>query len=123
MAYANRYETEVLGATRVELVRILYRTAIEATIQARRHLKAGEIRERSRQITKVWEILAELNRSLDHMQAAELSRSLGELYGYMQNRLLEANSKQIDEPLAEVERLLNTLAEAWNLLPEIDATL
>ena len=123
MAYANSYlESEVLGATRIELVRILYRSAIETTVQARRHLAAGEIRERWRSISKAWDILGELTRSLDHMQGGELSRSLGELYVYMQNRLLEANSKQIDEPLADVEKLLNTLSEAWSLLPDVDCT-
>ena len=32
----------------------------------------------------------------------------------MQTRLLEANSKQIDAPLAEVEQLLTTVLEGWN---------
>jgi flagellin-specific chaperone FliS len=31
----------------------------------------------------------------------------------MQARLLEANAKQIDEPLAEVQKLLSTLLEGW----------
>ena len=123
MAYAHTYlEGQVLGATRVELVRMLYRSALEATAQARRHLKNGQIRERARHITKTWEILAELIRTLDHMQGGELSRALGELYVYMQNRLIEANSAQSDEPLADVEKILTTLAEAWNLLPDVDCT-
>jgi flagellar protein FliS len=123
MTYANSYlETEVLAATRVELVRILYRSALEAVALARRHLAAGAIRERSRQITKAWEILAELTRSLDHMQGGELSRSLGDLYAYMQSRLIEANAEQRDAPLAEVEGLLKTLAEAWNMLPDVDCS-
>src|SRR5579885_1541308 len=122
MAYANSYlEDTIHGATRIELVRILYRSAIEAVIQARRHLKNGEIRERSRQI-KAWEILAELTRSLDHAQGGGLSRALSELYTYMQSRLLEANARQADAPLADVEKLLATLAEAWNLLPELENT-
>jgi flagellar protein FliS len=121
MAYANSYlESEVLGATRIELVRKLYRSAIDATAQARRCLETGQIRERSRQITKAWEILAELTQSLNHMEGGELSRSLAELYAYLQNRLLEANSKQSVEPLIDVERLLNTLTEAWNQLPDIE---
>jgi hypothetical protein len=32
----------------------------------------------------------------------------------MQRRLLDANSGQIDQPLAEVLSLLSTLAEAWS---------
>ncbi len=119
MAYADHYlETTVLGASRVELVRMLYRAAIDATVQARHHLKNGEIRERSRKITKAWDILAELTRSIDRNQGGEMSRSLAELYAYIQNRLIDANIRQIDEPLAEAERLLNTLAEAWQLLPD-----
>jgi flagellar protein FliS len=120
MAYANYLESEILSATRIELVRALYRGAVDATVQARRHVTNGNIRERSRQITKAWEILAELARSLDHAHGGELSRSLVELYVYMQNRLLAANANQSQEPLAEVERLLTTLAEAWNLLPAVD---
>ncbi len=117
MAYTNydRYlETEVFSASPVKLVGMLYRAAIEATAAARVHLKAGEIRERSRQIMKTWEIAGELARSLDHAQGGEISKSLNGLYIYMQQQLLEANRKQIDAPLAEVEQLFTTLQEAWS---------
>jgi flagellar protein FliS len=106
-------EAEVLGADPVQLVIILYRAAIRAVGAARRHLKAGAIRERSRQITKACEIVHELMRSLDHHRGGEISHSLAELYAYMQTQLMEANIKQIDPPLAEVEKLLSTLLDAW----------
>src|SRR5947199_4100489 len=110
----ERYlETEILSADPVKLVNLLYRGALESVGLARRHLEAGEIRERSQQITRAWEILHELSGTLDHAQGGELSRSLAELYLYMQTRLLEANAQQADAPLAEVESLLNILAEAW----------
>lgn len=115
MAYSNygKYlETEVFSADPVKLVCMLYRGAIEATGAARRHLKAGEIRERSRQIMRAIEILRELARSLDP-QYAEISRPLGDLYVYMQRQLIEANGEQVDAPLAEVEQLLTTLHEGW----------
>ncbi|MSV35605.1 MAG: flagellar protein FliS [Bryobacterales bacterium] len=51
--------------------------------------------------------------SLDHTAGGELSRNLVELYAYMQTRLIDANTNQADPPLAEVERLLTTLADAW----------
>lgn len=116
MAYTNhdRYlETEILNADPVKLIGMLYRAAIEAAGAARRHLAAGEIRERSRQIMKAWEIVGELSRSLDPTRGGEISRSLGELYAYLQRQLLDANRLQIDAPLAEVEQLLTTLQEAW----------
>lgn len=120
MAYSNagysnhgKYlETEVFSADPVKLVCMLYRGALDTTAAARRHLKAREIRERGRQIMRALEILRELTRSLDP-QYEEISGPLRDLYTYMQTRLLEANSKQIDEPLAEVEQLLSTLHEGW----------
>ena len=115
MAFTNRYlESEILSADPVKLVSLLYRAAIESASAARRHLAAGEIRERSRKIVKTWEIVNELRRSLDEERGGEISRSLGDLYSYMQNRLLEANAQQKDAPLAEVERLLITLQEGWS---------
>jgi flagellar protein FliS len=113
--YSNfdRYlETEVFSADPVKLVCMLYRGAIDATAAARRHLKAGEIRERSRQIMRAAAILRELSRSLDP-QYEEISRPLRDLYAYMQTRLLLANQKQIDAPLAEIEQLLSTLLDGW----------
>jgi flagellar protein FliS len=113
--YSNfdRYlETEVFGADPVKLVCMLYRGAIEATVAARRHLKAREIKERSRQIMRVSAILRELSHSLDP-KYKQISGPLADLYTYMQKGLLEANAKQIDPPLAEVEQLLSTLLEGW----------
>jgi flagellin-specific chaperone FliS len=50
---------------------------------------------------------------LDHKRAGEISGRLAPLYDYMQRRLLDANMRQVDEPLAEVLGLLTTLGEAW----------
>jgi flagellar protein FliS len=118
--YSNfdRYlEAEIFSADPVKLVCMLYRGAIEATAAARRHLKAREIQQRSRQIMRASAILRELSHSLDP-QYKEISGPLSELYTYMQKCLLEANAKQIDPPLAEVEQLLSTLLEGWkNVAP------
>jgi flagellar protein FliS len=111
--YETYLEAEVLGADPVTLVHMLYRGAIEAVGKARRYLAAGEIRERSRQVTKAWEIIQELTTSLNREKGGEISRRLEQLYGYIQARLLEGNTRQADTPLAEAERLLTTLCEAW----------
>src|SRR6185437_14017465 len=55
----------VMGADRLELVRMLYSGAIEAVRVAREELAAGRIGERSKAIGKAYRILAELTTSLD----------------------------------------------------------
>jgi len=113
-SYDKYLETEVLTADPLKLVNMLYRAAIEAVEAARRHLASGEIRERSRKITKAWEIVHELRRSLDDQHGVDLTRQLRGLYAYVQGRLLEANAQQADAPLAEAERILKTLLEGWS---------
>jgi flagellar secretion chaperone FliS len=111
---SNYLKYEIMSADPVKLVRMLYRGAIDAVSLARAYLRQGAIRPRSRQINKALQILHELLRSLNREAGGEIGTSLASLYAYMTTRLIEANSAQSDEPLAEVERLLGTLLEAWS---------
>jgi len=110
----DRYlEERILSADPVELVRMLYQAALTGVGDARRHMAEGEILARARSISKVCEILVELNTSLDYERGGEISVRLSQLYGYMHRRLVEANFRQIEEPLAEVAALLDTLMDGW----------
>ncbi len=111
--YQNYLEEEVLAANPVQLVRLLYRGALDSITAARRHLRLGEIRARSGAIGKAMAIVTELARSLDPQMSGELGQNLAEIYGYVQRLLIEANVRQSDPPLAEAETLLTTLLEAW----------
>ncbi len=77
--------------------------------------------ERTRRDQQGLSGLVELSVSLSAEEAPELSASLAALYAYMQKRLLDANLKQQDEPLAEVLGLLMTLAEAWEGIPDAES--
>jgi flagellar protein FliS len=112
-AYKNNRESEILSAGPLELVEILYKAAIQSIEDARRHLQSGDIRERSNAISKAGAILNELAQSLDHEKGGDISKSLTELYDYMLRQLLQANMEQIDPPLVETCKLLETLLEGW----------
>ncbi len=111
--YQAYLQDSVLGGNPVDLIRALYEGAIEATQEAGRCLKTGDMWGRSKAVTKATNILTELLISLDHEKGGALSLNLKRLYAYMQSRLLDAHVKQSAEPLQEVERLLNTVLEAW----------
>jgi flagellar protein FliS len=76
-------------------------------------LAAGDIVARSRAVCRAVSAISELDGSLNHAEGGAISRNLAELYQYMRQRLTEANMRQKDAPLAEVESLLTTLSEAW----------
>lgn len=110
---ATYFESSVLSAEPVELVRMLYRGAVEAVEKAREHLREGDIAARSAQITRAAAIIAHLTFSVDRNADPALGGNLVELYDYMQRRLLRGNLEQADSPLAEVSKLLSALLEAW----------
>ena len=112
--YSKSLEARILSAKPLELVVILYDEAIQAVRTARGHLRAGEIRPRSRAVTRAVSILMELDRSLNFEAGSELSRRLAGVYGFMRQSLLEANFRQTDEGMATAERLLVSLREAWS---------
>jgi len=106
-------ESLVLSANPLELICILYQHALDSVRDARRHLAARDIVARSKAICQAIGAISELDGSLNHADGGAISRNLGELYQYIRQRLTEANMRQTDAPLAEVESLLATLTEAW----------
>jgi flagellar protein FliS len=111
--YGSSLEAQVLSATPMELIVMLFDAAVKSVAEARRALAAGEIRDRSRAATKAVEILAELSRSLDVNAGGELAARLAAVYDYPTRRILDANFTQTDDGLREAEQLLRTLHEGW----------
>ena len=112
------FEQMIVSASPVELVRILYQRALSSVRDAREHLSNGRIQARAAAIGNAYAVVTELMNSLRRDEAPELADRLTGLYLYIQQRLLEANLKQTDKPLAEVLGLLTTLADAWIAVPE-----
>jgi flagellar secretion chaperone FliS len=111
--YQSYFDNEVLAASPLKLVQLLYAAALDSIAAARRHLHRGDIQARVRAINKTLRIVAELSRCLNHEMGGDLSRSLAGLYTYVIRRLIEANAAQKEAPLADAERLLSMLEEAW----------
>jgi len=97
-AHDTYLEERVLSADPVELIELLHQAAITAVGDARRHLAEGRILARAKSISKACEILLELAGSLDHQRGGDFSVRLSQLYAYMHRRLVEANSRQSDQP-------------------------
>lgn len=103
----------VRTASPVELIRILYETAVQSMDDALRALNSGDILARGRAVTKTIEILSELRASLRFDVQQEYCNTLAGLYGYMQTQLIRAHAEQSENLLLEVSRLLHTLQEGW----------
>jgi flagellar protein FliS len=109
-------DTRILSADPLELVHILYEHTMVMVADARRYLAEGNIAARGRSVSRAIAAIDELDSSLDRQAGGSIARNLAALYQYMRTRLLTANIRQEDAPLAEVESLLRTLGEAWNAI-------
>ncbi|MGC4050088.1 MAG: flagellar export chaperone FliS [Paludibaculum sp.] len=107
------FESRILNADGVQLVQILYQAAIDSAQLALECLRQGDIAGRSKAISKAYEIITELEVSLNHEVGGAVSRGLAETYCYLRGRLLTANLEQSEGPLEEVTRLLRVIQEAW----------
>jgi flagellar secretion chaperone FliS len=103
----------VQAATPVELIRLLYETALQSVEEALRAQRSGDILGRGRAVTRTIEILSELRSALRFDVQQEYCSTLAGLYGYMQGQLIRAHAEQSAEFLEEVSRLLQTLLAGW----------
>jgi flagellar protein FliS len=118
--YQAYVENGVLGSDPLQLVIMMYETAIVRTQEARACLETGDVWGRARAISKAVNILSELIASLNPEVGCDVGMNLDRLYQYMQRKLQEAHMKKTAEPLKEVEALLKQLLDAWYKVAETE---
>lgn len=117
-AYARvGIETGVAAASPHKLIVMLFDGALIALANAQQQMRAGNIPEKGRSISKAIAIIENgLRASLDREAGGSIAASLDGLYEYMSNRLLEANLKNQPALLEEVYKLLADLKGAWEAI-------
>jgi flagellar protein FliS len=106
-------ENQVFSAHPVERVHLLYQVAVDSVNTAIARLRDGDIFARGRAITKAHEAVDELTFALDHSVGASFTRTIAELYGYVQRQLVKGHSQKSEQALQEALSVLTTLADAW----------
>ena len=110
----NEYlESRVLSASPTGLIEILYEKALESVVEARRHLRTGDVVSRGKCVNRVQAIFAELIASMDVSQGGPVAYSLLRLYEYAQFRMTEAHRYGRDSDLLEVEKLVENMLQGW----------
>src|ERR1700733_3151338 len=105
--------SRVAAATPVELTRMLYEGAVQAVREALTAHRGGDILARGNAVTKAVQILGELRFSLRRDVAPQYCDTLSGLYGYLQNRLIQAHAEKSESMLQEVMQLIQTLLDGW----------
>lgn len=111
---ARRYaQTQATTASRERLMVMLFQAALRHIRQGITHCEAGERSDAATSLTKASEIVAELNASLDHGQAPQLSQQLASLYVFVINRLARAAALGDTALAIEADKAFTPIVEAF----------
>lgn len=119
-AYAmKQYQTvnvhaQVTEADPHRLIQMLLDGGIQRVIQAKGALEYRNIPLKGELISKAMGIIGGLRDAVDTEKGGELAANLDNLYGFMQQRLTQANLNNDPAPLDEVVKLLREIKEGWD---------
>jgi len=116
--YQKYRGVQVEGASPLELILLTYDVLIKSLLRAK---LAGEEKNwaaEADQLSRALEALMELSTSLDMENGGTVASSLGNLYAYMNRRILEGCTSDVGEAIDEVLPLANSLRESWQGLSD-----
>ena len=105
--------TSVESASKENLLLMMYEGAIKYVKKAILAIEQGNIAERGINIGYAYDVIMELNNTLNHEVGGEVAMNLEQLYLFMTNELIKANIKADKEKLQSVLKILETLYEGW----------
>lgn len=94
-AYKTSLEAQILSSDPVQLVDILYSLAIDSVEAARSAHQRGDIFSRGRHTTKTFDVLVELQHSLNFERGGEIARNYARLYDYCQRRAFRGTHRRL----------------------------
>lgn len=111
---ANTYQTQqIMTASPVMLVAMLYDKAIHSLKKAVIAIDAGDVQARWDANNRAFEIIQHLQRTLDRERGGDVAANLDALYGHMLRLLPEVNMKNDQKAAKDVIGLLEPLRNSW----------
>ena len=115
---AKSYKAQsVQTASPGKLVLMLFDGCLRFTLAAKKAFDEEEFTKRNEDINnnliRAQNIVTELQSSLDMSVPGDLPGTLFRLYDFVMHKLQQANLKQDPEPIAEAEKIINELRDAW----------
>tara|TARA_B100000029_G_C16881444_1_gene706865 strand:- start:44 stop:460 length:417 start_codon:yes stop_codon:yes gene_type:complete len=106
-------------ADNVQLIQMLFSALQDALSDSVGNIQRGDLKAKSKSITRAQTILGGLRMSLDFDRGGELARNLDELYDYANRRIVDANVENDEEILKEVRGIIQEISSAWQMLPSL----
>lgn len=112
-AYKKYKETSITSASKEKLLLMMYEGAIKFIKKAKLDLEQNNISGKCENIGRAYDIILELNNTLDHKVGGDVASQLEQLYMFMTEQLIKANISNDSNHLDSVLKILETLYEGW----------
>jgi flagellar protein FliS len=113
-AYQKYKTTAVQSASKEKLLLMLYEGAIRFTKHAIKAMEEKNIAEKGQYIGRTFDIVMELNNTLDHKVGGDIATNLEQLYMFIMEQLTKANISNSTEPLKASLKVLENLYDGWS---------
>lgn len=112
-AYQKYKATSIQSASKEKLLLMMYEGAIKFTKMAIASAEQKKIADRGLNIGRAYDIVLELNNSLDHKVGGDIAKNLEQLYMFVTEQFTKANISGDPQHLKNALRILETLYEGW----------
>ena len=100
------------------LVQMLMQSILDKLSAARGQIERKDFAGKSVSISGAMSVVNALRSSLDMQSGGEVAVNLNDLYGYIYNRLVDANAHNDVSALEECASLIGEIKSAWDAMPE-----
>lgn len=111
--YQKYKQTSVQSASREKILLMLYEGAIKFTKLAIKAAEEKKIADRGTNIGRAYDIVMELNNTLDHKVGGEVASHLEQLYMFLMEKYTRANITGDPEHLRVCVTILENLYQGW----------
>jgi flagellar secretion chaperone FliS len=112
-AYQKYKNTSIQSASREKLLLMMYEGAIKFLKLGIQAAEEKKIADRGMYIGRVYDIILELNNTLDHKVGGDISNNLEQLYMFITDQLTKANMTGDPQHLRNCLKIIETLYDGW----------
>ncbi|MFZ4404485.1 MAG: flagellar export chaperone FliS [Pseudobdellovibrionaceae bacterium] len=111
--YQKYKQSSIQSASKEKILLMLYEGAIKFTKLAIKACEEKKIADRGMNIGKAYDIVMELNNTLDHKIGGEISSNLEQLYLFMMSQYTKTNSTGDVSHIQANLKILENLYDGW----------
>jgi flagellar protein FliS len=112
-AHQKYKTTSVQSASREKILLMLYEGCIRFMKQALIAIDKKDIAGRGLNIGRAFDIVNELNNTLNHEAGPEIAKNLEQLYMFITEQLTKSNATGQKKPLEDALKIMETLYSGW----------